>query len=126
MTPNDRKYSKTHEWVLLEGENARIGITEHAQDSLGDITFVELPQVGKAVSRGAEAGVIESVKAASDIFSPISGEVVEINDTLESAPEEINKDPFGSGWLFTVKISDKSELDDMMDSEEYEKFLETI
>lgn len=126
MTPNDRKYSKTHEWVQLEGENARIGITEHAQDSLGDITFVELPQIGKSVGRGTEAGVIESVKAASDIFSPVSGEVVETNDTLESAPEEINKDPFGSGWLFTVKLSDKSELDDLMDSEEYEKFLETI
>ncbi|MFP4162347.1 MAG: glycine cleavage system protein GcvH [Chitinispirillaceae bacterium] len=126
MTPDDRKYSKTHEWVQLEGENARVGITEHAQDSLGDITFVELPQVGKAISKGSEAGVIESVKAASDIFSPVSGEVIETNDTLDSAPEQINNDPFGAGWLFTVKFSDKSEYDQLMNSEEYEKYLETI
>ncbi len=126
MTPNDRKYTRTHEWVKIEGDIARVGISDHAQDSLGDITFIELPAIGKAVKKGLEAGVIESVKAASDIFSPISGAVESANDTLESAPEAINQDPYNSGWLFTVKNIDKSEIDDLMDAESYEKYLETI
>ena len=125
-TPTDLKYSKTHEWVKMEGDIARVGITDHAQDSLGDVTFVELPKMGANVKKGGDAGVIESVKAASDLFSPVTGEIISVNDNLESAPEEINKDPYGSGWLYTVKIADISELDDLMDASSYEKYLETI
>ncbi|MDR0306398.1 MAG: glycine cleavage system protein GcvH [Chitinispirillales bacterium] len=124
--PTDLLYSKTHEWVQIEGDAVRVGITDHAQDSLGDITFVELPKLGTSVKKGGDAGVIESVKAASDLFSPVTGEVVSLNDSLESAPENINSDPYGSGWLYTVKFTDKSELDSLMDYEAYEKYLETI
>jgi len=125
-TPNDLKYSKSHEWVKIEGGNAKVGITHHAQDTLGDITFVELPKVGASVKNGAEAGVIESVKAASDLYSPVTGEIVSVNNDLESAPEAINSDPYGKGWLYTVKISDTSEIDALMDAPAYEKYLETI
>ena len=125
MIPNDLKYSKTHEWVRINGDTAKAGITDHAQDTLGDITFVELPKIGAALKRGGEAGVIESVKAASDLLSPVSGEVVAVNDALASAPEAVNSDPYGAGWLFEVKIADKSEAGGLMDAEEYEKFLET-
>jgi len=125
-TPSDLKYSKTHEWVKMEGDVVRVGITDHAQDSLGDITFVELPKIGSNVKKGGDAGVIESVKAASDLFSPVTGEITSVNDNLEKAPEEINSDPYGSGWLYTVKIADKSELDALMDAPSYEKYLETI
>jgi len=125
-TPNDLKYSKSHEWVKVEGDIATVGITHHAQDTLGDITFVELPKVGASIKNGAEAGVIESVKAASDLYSPVTGEVVSVNTELETAPEVINSDPYGKGWLYTVKISDKSEIDALMDASAYEKYLETV
>ncbi|MCL2182184.1 MAG: glycine cleavage system protein GcvH [Chitinispirillia bacterium] len=125
MSPSDLKYSKTHEWVRVYGDTATVGITAHAQDTLGDITFVELPKVGIAIGQGGEAGVIESVKAASDLLSPVSGEVASVNNALLPAPETINSDPYGAGWLFTVKIADKAELDTLMDAAAYEKFLET-
>ena len=125
MIPGDLKYSKTHEWVRISGDTARAGITDHAQDTLGDITFVELPKIGAALKKGSEAGVIESVKAASDLLSPVSGEVVAVNEALASAPEAVNSDPYGAGWLFEVKIADKSEASGLMDAAEYEKFLET-
>jgi len=125
-TPNDLKYSKSHEWVKVDGDSAKVGITHHAQDTLGDITFVELPKIGASVKNGAEAGVIESVKAASDLYSPVTGEVTSVNSDLESAPETINSDPYGKGWLYTVKISDKSEIDALMDAAAYEKYLETV
>ena len=125
MIPNDLKYSKTHEWVRINGDTAKAGITDHAQDTLGDITFVELPKIGAALKKGGEAGVIESVKAASDLLSPVSGEVVAVNEALASAPEAVNSDPYGAGWLFEVKIADKSEAGGLMDAAEYEKFLET-
>lgn len=125
-TPNDLKYSKTHEWVKVEDGSAKVGITDHAQDNLGDITFVELPKVGAQVKRDAEVSVIESVKAASDLYSPVTGEIVSVNSELENAPEIINSDPYVKGWLYTVKISDKSEIDALMDAASYEKYLETI
>jgi len=123
--PSDLKYSQTHEWIRVYGDTATVGITAHAQDTLGDITFVELPKVGASLKKGGEAGVIESVKAASDLLTPISGEVQTVNNALTSAPEQINSEPYGAGWLFTVKIADKAEIDTLMDAEAYEKFLET-
>lgn len=125
MSPNDLKYSKTHEWVRVYGDTATVGITAHAQDTLGDITFVELPKAGAALKQDGEAGVIESVKAASDLLSPLSGEVATVNNALTSEPETINSDPYGAGWLFTVKIANKAELDTLMDAEAYDKFVET-
>jgi len=125
MVPANLKYSKTHEWVRLENDTAAVGISDHAQNTLGDITFVELPKVGAQLKQNSEAGVIESVKAASDLMSPVSGVVAAINTALDSAPETINKDPYGAGWLYTVKISDASEADKLMDAAAYEKFLES-
>ena len=119
-TPIDRKYAKTHEWARDNGDGTvTVGISEHAQDSLGDIVFVELPEVGQEVVAGAEFGVVESVKAASDLYSPVSGEVTEVNDSLESAPETINEDPFEAGWIMKVKASDESELDSLLDADAY-------
>ncbi len=126
MAPSDRKYTESHEWVMVEGDVATIGITDHAQDSLGDITFIELPQSGKNVTKGAECGVVESVKAASDIFSPVSGVVQSTNDTLTTSPELINSDPFGKGWFFKVTGIDSAQIDVLMDSVQYETFLETL
>ena len=103
MTPNDRKYAKTHEWVRIDGDVAVLGITDHAQKALGDITFVELPAEGKTIERGGSCGVIESVKAASDIYAPMKGEVAEANHELEAAPELINQDPYGAGWVMKMK-----------------------
>ena len=125
MIPSDLKYSKTHEWVRLDGDTATVGITHHAQDTLGDITFVELPKVGAPLKKGVESGVVESVKAASDLLSPLSGEVLSLNGALESEPERINAEPYGGGWLYTLRVADKSELDGLMDAAAYEKFLET-
>jgi glycine cleavage system H protein len=125
MVPADCRYAKSHEWVKVDGSVATIGITDHAQDALGDITFAELPRLGAKVAKGGECGVIESVKAASDIYSPISGEVAEINRGLEAAPELINKDPHGSGWFFKLKNVNPAELADLMDAAGYQAFLET-
>ena len=121
-TPSDRKYAKTHEWARDDGDGTvTVGITEHAQDALGDVVFVELPEVGQEVTAGAEFGVVESVKAASDLYSPVSGEVLETNDSLESAPETINEDPFNAGWIMKVKASDTGELDDLMNAGDYDE-----
>ncbi|MDR0331694.1 MAG: glycine cleavage system protein GcvH [Chitinispirillales bacterium] len=125
MVPIDLKYTRTHEWVRLDGGVATVGITDHAQDTLGDITFVELPKIGAQLKRESEAGVIESVKAASDLISPITGVVASINSALESAPEAINKDPYGGGWLYTVNAADASELKGLMDAAAYAEFLES-
>ena len=119
--PSGLKYAASHEWVRDEGDGtATIGISEHAQESLGDVVYVELPQLGTNIAAGEEAGVVESVKAASDIYAPISGEVVAINALLEDEPEIINSSPYDSGWFFRVKISDPTELNNLMDAEEYE------
>ncbi len=123
---NELKYLPSHEWARLEEDGTvTIGISDHAQDSLGDVVFVELPEVGSTVSKGEEAGVVESVKAASDIYSPISGEVIAINEALEDAPETVNGSPYDDGWFFRVKPEDLSELDDALDAEGYQNAIET-
>ena len=119
-TPDDLRYAKTHEWARDEGDGTvLVGITDHAQDSLGDVVYVELPEVGQEVSAGEEVSVVESVKAASDIYSPVSGEIVAINELLEDAPETVNESPYGDGWFFRVKLSDPSDLDELLDAEGY-------
>ncbi|HLH77542.1 MAG TPA: glycine cleavage system protein GcvH [Candidatus Binataceae bacterium] len=121
--PAGLKYSKEHEWVAAEDSVATIGITDFAQDQLGEIVFVELPGVGDKISKDDAFGVIESVKAASDIYAPISGTVVEVNQELPESPEIINEDPYGDGWLIKIKIGDTAELDDLLDSDEYEELV---
>lgn len=115
------KYSKDHEWVKIEGTKAYIGITDHAQHSLGDIVFVEIPEVGTELNKGDVLSVVESVKAASDVYTPVSGKVVEVNEELADSPEKINEDPYGS-WIAAVEISDVSEADELMDMDEYERY----
>ena len=122
---NELKYVASHEWIRDEGDGTvTIGITDHAQDLLGDVVFVELPEVGIDVAAGDDAGVVESVKAASDVYAPISGEVVDINELLEDAPELVNSDPYGDGWFFRIKLSDSSELDDLLDADAYVELCE--
>jgi glycine cleavage system H protein len=120
-TPTELKYAVTHEWVLLDDQGVvTVGISDHAQEALGDVVFVELPEVGASFAAGEEAGVVESVKAASDIYAPVSGEVVAVNDALEEEPETINSDPYGDGWFFKIKASDTSELENLLDAEGYD------
>lgn len=126
MVPSDRKYVDSHEWVKIDGDLAVIGITDYAQDSLGDITFVELPAVGTDVTKGGECCVIESVKAASDVYSPLTGVIAEVNSALEAEPEKINASPYEEGWIFKLKNFNAAEVDALMDSSSYEKFLETV
>ena len=116
------KYSKEHEWIKLEGDVGTIGITQHATEMLGDIVFVELPDVGTAVEKDGNAGVVESTKAASDVYTPVSGEVVENNQAIVDDPAKINSDPENGAWFFKLKIKDKSELGSLMNKEEYDKF----
>jgi glycine cleavage system H protein len=120
-TPIELKYASSHEWARLEGDIVVVGITDHAQEALGDLVFVELPEVGDTVSAGDEAGVVESVKAASDIYAPVSGEVIEINSALEDTPELINTDPYGEGWMYKIRVSSVAELDDLLAAEEYDE-----
>ncbi|MBD3609009.1 MAG: glycine cleavage system protein GcvH [Gammaproteobacteria bacterium] len=118
--PSDLKYTKSHEWVKDNGDGTvTVGITEHAQELLGDMVFVEVPEEGNEVSAGDDCAVVESVKAASDVYSPVSGEVTAGNEELADAPETINSDAFGNGWIFKIKLSDASELDGLMDAEAY-------
>jgi glycine cleavage system H protein len=117
--PDDLAYSKEHEWVRQEGSRATIGITSFAADELGDIVFIELPEVGATLSQFATFGVVESVKAVSDLYAPISGEVVEINEALRESPELMNSDPFGEGWIAKVELADTSELDALLDADGY-------
>ena len=121
--PTQLRYTKEHEWVSLEGTQAKVGITDHAQSELGDVVFVELPSVGTQVKKGETLGTVESVKAVSDVFAPISGKVVEVNIALESAPETINQDPHGEGWLVVLEASDPSEVDDLLDAAAYEQHI---
>jgi len=116
------KFSKDHEWIKLEGDTATIGITKHATEMLGDIVFAELPSKGSSLEKNKTAGVVESTKAASDVFTPVSGEVLDNNQSIVEDPSKINSDPEGEGWFFKVKIKNQSELDDLMTREEYEKF----
>ena len=121
--PETYRYSKEHEWVHLEGGIATIGITDHAQDELGDIVYVDLPKVGTATEKGKTFGSVESVKAVSDIYSPVTGEVTEINELLSTAPEKLNADPHGDAWLIRVKAGKASELDGLMSAAEYEAYI---
>jgi len=124
-TPDDRKYADSHEWALLEADgNVRVGITDHAQELLGDLVFVELPEAGQSVDKGDECSVVESVKAASDIYSPVTGEIIAINDALEDSPEAINESPYDDGWIFIVKPADASELNELLDAEGYQNLVE--
>ena len=120
------KYSEEHEWVTVEGDIATVGITDFAQKALGDIVFVEAPDVGSEINQGDETGVVESVKAASDIITPVSGEVVEINEDLEAAPNTVNTDPTGDGWMFKVKLSDPEEIEKLMNAAEYKTHCESL
>ncbi len=120
---NEKKFSKQHEWISVEGDVATIGITKHAAEMLGDVVFVELPEKGKNVKKESQAGVVESTKAASDVYTPITGEVTEINQSIVDYPETVNKDPEGSSWFFKIKIKNKSELDELMNKVDYEKFV---
>src|SRR3954452_15563699 len=122
MTPEDSRYARSHEYVHTEGEVGTIGITDYAQKELGDVVFVELPQVGSQLEAGDELGSIESVKAVSELFSPVSGEVVEVHELLTDKPELVNTDPYGDGWMVRVKLSDATEVDELMSAEEYEEY----
>ena len=121
-SPENRKYTKTHEWVLLDGDVATIGVTDHAQQELGDITYLELPEEGDALTAGETFGVIESVKAASDVYSPVDGEVVERNSDAVDAPDVINSSPYEGAWLVKVKLADPSQVDTLMDAAAYDEF----
>ena len=119
--PDDLQYTKSHEWVRMEEDTATIGITDHAQDELGDVVFVELPEVGATIEAGDSFGTVESVKAVSDLYTPVGGEVVEVNSSLEDAPEKINDDPYGEGWIVKLRTSGEA---DLLSPEEYEKVVE--
>ena len=125
MYPKDFYYTKDHEWIQVKEDTGIIGITDFAQNHLGDVVYVELPKIGTKLKFHQTLGVIESVKAVADVFSPISGEVIEVNEELSNSPELINQDPHGKGWIAKIKISDESELQKLMDATEYEKFIET-
>jgi len=117
--PADVRYAESHEWVRSEGDSVKVGITDYAQDQLGDIVFVELPEVGDTLDKGEEFGTVESVKAVSELYMPIAGEIVAVNSSLEDAPEKVNNTPYGDGWMIEVKAEDPSEMDDLMDNDAY-------
>jgi len=119
---SEKKYSKQHEWISIEGDIATVGITKHAVEMLGDVVFVELPEKGKSVEKEGQAGVVESTKAASDIYTPITGEITETNQSIVDDPATVNKDPEGSAWFFKIKIKNKSELETLMNKADYDKF----
>jgi len=121
--PNDLKYTKTHEWVKIEGDIARVGITDHAQSELTDIVFTELPDAGKTVKKGDELCVVESVKSVSEIYTPLSGTIHKVNETLEDSPETINSAPYEDGWLVEIKVSEPDEVKSLLDADAYKKFL---
>lgn len=124
--PAGMKYSKEHEWAKMEGDVVRVGITEYAQEQLGDVVYVELPQAGGTVTYMKHFGVVESVKAASDLFSPLSGSVVEANASLESQPELVNSDPYGQGWMVVIKPDDPKAIDDLLDADAYQSYIDSL
>ena len=124
-TPEDSRYAKSHEYVHVEGGIGTVGITDYAQKELGDVVFVELPQVGTELEAGDELGSIESVKAVSELFSPVSGEVVEVNEKLADKPELVNTDPYGDGWMIKVKLADASEINELMNADDYEDYVQS-
>lgn len=123
--PDDFRYAPSHEWARVEDDQVTVGISDFAQQSLGDVVYVELPQVGDEVNAGAEACVVESVKAAADVYAPVSGTVVAVNEALEEAPEMVNQDPYGDGWFFKVEPTDLDEMDDLLDADGYEQHCES-
>ena len=126
MIPEKFYYTKDHEWVKVEGDSAVVGITDHAQESLGEVTFVELPQVGKRIVQHGQIGTVESSKAASDIYSPVTGTVTEANEKLESEPELINKDCYGTGWICKLRVSDHAGVKNLMNAKQYEEYLKGL
>ena len=120
------RYTKDHEFIRIEGDTGTVGISDYAQGQLGDVVFVELPSVGKSLSKGSEAAVVESVKAASEVYAPVSGEVVEVNSDLEASPGTVNEDPAGRGWFLKIRVKDEGELNDLMTEEQYKEFLKSI
>ncbi|NLC14931.1 MAG: glycine cleavage system protein GcvH, partial [Firmicutes bacterium] len=122
--PEDLKYTKEHEWVRVDNGKARVGVTFYAQDQLGDVVFVELPEVGTEIRAGAMFATVESVKAVSDVYAPVSGTIVEVNEALNDSPELVNEDPYNEGWMVVIELSDPSELDNLMDSTAYQKMVE--
>jgi glycine cleavage system H protein len=122
--PENLKYSSDHEWIAVDGDTARVGITDYAQDALGDVVFVELPTVGEAVAASGPISEVESTKSVSDIFAPVSGTIAEVNDALVDAPERLNDDPYGEGWLFTITMSDPDELEGLLDAAGYLALIE--
>ncbi len=122
--PEELKYTEEHEWVLLEDGVVTVGISDFAQDALGDVVFVELPEVGTILEAGKPFGVVESVKAVSDVYAPVSGEVIEINEELQDTPELINTSPYEDGWMIKIKLADNTEIDDLMDASDYQEFVE--
>jgi glycine cleavage system H protein len=125
MYPQEFRYTKDHEWIRVEGDRGRVGITDYAQKQLGDVVFLELPEVGRALKSGEQFGTVESVKAVSELFSPVTGEVVETNTALIGKPEAINKDPHGEAWMIVVRITDPASLDGLMDAKAYQAFVES-
>lgn len=123
-TPSELKYAASHEWVRIEDDIATVGITDHAQEALGDLVYIELPEVGDQLKAGDEAGVVESVKAASDIFAPLTGEVIEINTALADSPESVNSDAYHDGWMYKIRIADVAEIDDLLSPEGYDAAVE--
>ena len=119
-------FTRDHEWIRVEGDIATVGISDHAQEALGDIVFAEVPETGRRVAKGQEAAVVESVKAASEVYAPVTGEVVAVNDALEGAPATVNEDPEGNGWFIKMRLSDPKQMDELMTEEDYQKYLETI
>ena len=122
--PPELKYSREHEWVRVEGDRARVGITDFAQDALGDVVYVQLPEVGRSVTANESCAEIESTKSVSDVYSPVSGSIAEVNTELEHAPERVNAEPYGSGWLFVLEMSAGAELDDLLDAAAYRELVE--
>ena len=124
--PDDLLYTKEHEWVLIEGNKGKVGISDFAQSQLGDVTYVEVPEVGREVKQSEGLATIDSVKAASDIYAPMSGKVTEVNGSLESAPEAVNKSPYAEGWIAVIEIKDESEKNNLMDSKKYAEYVKTL
>ena len=121
MVPTDLRYTKDHEWVRVDGDTVTVGVTAYAADQLGDVVFIELPDVGRSLAQHATFGVVESVKAVSDLFSPVTGEVTEANPQLAGSPELVNSDPFGAGWMVRIRVSDAGQLDELLDAAAYEQ-----
>ncbi|KAG0599097.1 hypothetical protein M758_12G127600 [Ceratodon purpureus] len=124
MVVDDLRYSKSHEWAKLEGDTVVVGITHHAQEALGDVVFVDLPEVGKTITQGDSFGSVESVKAVSDVYSPVSGQIVEVNSELTESPGLVNRGPFGEGWMMKLKVKDPSEVQSLLNADSYKQFIE--